>query len=219
MAWNNVWEQVFSSQEWGKYPGEDVIRFVARNFYNLNDRRSVKILEIGSGPGANLWFLAREGFNVYAIEGSETAVKQAKNRLNNEVPGWAGEITVGDFSSLPYESDSFDAVIDIEAVTHNPFIESKKIYKEVHRVLKAGGKLYSRTFAKGTIGDDSGELISKDCYLPDEGPMAGKGPTRFTHEDDIKVLLSPFSNVSYGAISREEEGVLITKEWCITAIK
>ena len=37
MAWNNVWEQVFSSQEWGKYPGEDVIRFVARNFYNLKD--------------------------------------------------------------------------------------------------------------------------------------------------------------------------------------
>lgn len=219
MAWDDVWERVFTSQEWGKYPGEDVIRFIARNFYQLEDRRSVKILEIGSGPGANLWFLAREGFDVYAIEGSLSGVEQAKARLDKELPGWRGEVLCGDFSSLPYDSETFDAVIDVEAVTCNPFAESVAIYKEVHRVLKPGGKLYSRTFAKGTLGDETGEKISHNCYLTDTGPMAGKGPTRFTADDEIAQLLAPFSSFSFGELARSEDQVLITKEWCMTAVK
>ena len=32
MAWDPVWESIFTSQAWGRYPGEDVIRFVAKNF-------------------------------------------------------------------------------------------------------------------------------------------------------------------------------------------
>lgn len=214
-----MWERVFSSQEWGKYPGEDVIRFIARNFYHFEDRRTVKILEIGCGPGANLWFLSREGFDVYAIEGSPSGVEQAKKRLNEEIPHWRGEVVCGDFSSLPYDENTFDAVIDIEAVTCNPFNESVNIYQEVHRVLKPGGKLYSRTFAKGTLGDGSGECVSHNSYLVETGPAAGKGVTRFTAESEIPVLLAPFSQVSYGELTRTEEQQLITKEWCITAVK
>ncbi|EAI6148112.1 SAM-dependent methyltransferase, partial [Campylobacter jejuni] len=33
-----IWEQIFSKKEWGKYPSENVIRFIARNFYNVQDR-------------------------------------------------------------------------------------------------------------------------------------------------------------------------------------
>ena len=60
MSWDATWEEVFRQQEWGKYPGEDLIRFVARNFYNVEKRSDIKILEVGCGPGANLWFIARE---------------------------------------------------------------------------------------------------------------------------------------------------------------
>lgn len=33
MAWDPVWESIFTNQAWGRYPGEDLIRFVAKNFY------------------------------------------------------------------------------------------------------------------------------------------------------------------------------------------
>jgi hypothetical protein len=33
MAWDPVWEDIDRSRPWGQYPGEDVIRFVAGNFY------------------------------------------------------------------------------------------------------------------------------------------------------------------------------------------
>ena len=34
MSWDPVWENVFQNQSWGKYPSENLVRFVARNFYN-----------------------------------------------------------------------------------------------------------------------------------------------------------------------------------------
>lgn len=32
-SWDPIWEKVFKDNEWGKYPGENLIQFVARNFY------------------------------------------------------------------------------------------------------------------------------------------------------------------------------------------
>ncbi len=43
---SDEWEKVHHDREWGKYPSEPVIRFVARNYYKL-DRNHVKILDFG----------------------------------------------------------------------------------------------------------------------------------------------------------------------------
>ena len=133
MAWDPVWEQIFTSQEWGSYPGEDVIRFVARNFYANTDRASVRFLEVGFGTGTNLWFLAREGFSASGIEGSKGAEAIARERLDKECPGWSaaprnGELVVGDMMKLCWPDATFDALIDSEAVYCNDYEESCQIY-------------------------------------------------------------------------------------------
>ena len=106
MSWDPVWENVFRSQAWGKYPGEDLIRFVARNFYGVPDRSAIRLLEVGCGPGANLWFMAREGFTVYGIDGSQTAIDQARARLDAECPGWKGQLWCGDMGKIPAKTDT-----------------------------------------------------------------------------------------------------------------
>lgn len=78
-----TWEKIHREQEWGKYPSENVIRFIARNYYNT-EREKIKILDFGCGGGAHTWFLARERFDVYAFDGSPTAVEKAKEYLNIE---------------------------------------------------------------------------------------------------------------------------------------
>ena len=150
MAWDETWEDIFKSQAWGKYPGEDIVRFVARNFYKYEDRNAVQLLEVGCGPGANIWFMAREGFNVTGIDGSKTAIAHAKARLEHEVPDWQGRLDVGDMIKLPYCDKQFDGVLDIEASSTNSFANTQKIYQEAARVLKPHGLLYIKTFATGT---------------------------------------------------------------------
>ena len=41
-SFDNYWEQVHSRTEWGQYPTEHVIRFIARNYYNKN-RKEIRI--------------------------------------------------------------------------------------------------------------------------------------------------------------------------------
>ena len=95
-----AWEQIFRSRQWGKYPPEHLVRFVAGNFYGAPNRGAVHLLEIGCGPGANVWFMAREGFTVSAIDGSPTAISLAGERLASE--GLTADLRVGDFFSLPW---------------------------------------------------------------------------------------------------------------------
>lgn len=192
--WDPVWENVFRSQAWGKYPGEELIRFVARNFYKVPDRSRTRILELGCGPGANIWYLAREGFGFVGVDGSVTAIEQATARLDTECPGWRerGELVVGDIGKLDFPDGSFDAVIDNEAGCCNEWAASQAIYREAARVTKPGGKLYLRTFAEGSWGDGTGEAVGHHAWFCGEGPLLGKGYARFTSADEIADLIAPY---------------------------
>lgn len=225
MAWDPVWEKIFTSHEWGRYPGEDVIRFVARNFYACPNRGSVRFLEVGFGTGTNLWFLAREGFSANGIEGSKTAEAAARKRLDNECPGWSaaprnGELVVGDMMKLHWPESTFDALIDSEAVYCNDFEESCRIYREMYRVAKPGGKLFVRTFATGCWGDGIGTAVGAKRYIADAGPMAGKGPSRFTGEDEIAELLGPWKINEVNLITRSLDAQRqVIREWVVEAEK
>ena len=57
------WNRIFAERRWGQYPSEELVRFIARTFPDAEQRRESRALEVGCGPGANLWYLAREGFD------------------------------------------------------------------------------------------------------------------------------------------------------------
>ncbi|MFA7238478.1 MAG: methyltransferase domain-containing protein [Sulfuricellaceae bacterium] len=220
MSWDPVWEKVFSSQAWGKYPGEDLIRFVARNFYGAPDRSAVKLLEVGCGPGANLWFMAREGFTVYGIEGSQTAVDQARARLDAECPGWKGQLWCGDMGRIPMEDGFFDAVIDNEAVYCNAYETSRHIYQEMARVTRKGGKLFARTFAQGSWGSDTGEKLGHNAWRVAEGPLLNKGYARFTNDSEIEDLFQGFGIQEVELLTRTMANrTHEVKEWVILGEK
>lgn len=219
MSWDKVWEDIFRSSEWGKYPSEDLIRFIARNFYHIKNRKDIKILEVGCGPGANLWYLVREGFDCYGIDGSVTAVERARKRILDELgQNLDDNIIVGDIINLPYADNYFDAIIDNEAVYANNWNNSKGIYQEIARCLKKNGKLFVRTFAEGTWGDTG----LKEYSSVAEGPMAGKGFIRFTARNEIEELLEPVTVYEINLLIRTIQGIdsdKQVKEWLISAVK
>lgn len=196
-----IWEAIYSSREWGKYPNESLVRFIARNFYRVPDRSKVKILELGSGTGANLWYIAREGFSVYGIEGSPTGVKLTIERLKTDgLEARIGEIVSGDYQDLPWHVEIFDAVVDVVSLYSNPFDKARSVVENSFACIKPGGRFFSRTFAAGSDG------------LPTD-----QGFIRLMTEADIEKLYKARSNEFVG-IELEDRRLVNGKhirEWVV----
>jgi ubiquinone/menaquinone biosynthesis C-methylase UbiE len=140
MGWDSKWEEFYKKSRGNEYPETAVVRFIARYFYKSNNRNEIKILDLGCGTGANLWYLSREGFSASGIDGSKTAIERTGEKLDRE--GINANLLTGDFQNLPYDPDFFDAVLDITSIQHNDDASIRKIVAEVHRVMKPDGKYF-----------------------------------------------------------------------------
>ena len=220
--WDKGWDKIFSSNEWGKYPGEELIRFIARNYYSVPDRNRINILEVGCGTGANLWYLAREGFNVFGIDGSQIAVKEALAYLKDN--GLTAKIEQGDAMKLPYPDGFFDSVIDVECIYANSLKDTKVILSEIYRVLKPSGTIFSKTFATGMSGESTGTRLIDEfntfITMPDGPLRADYGIIRLTSEDEILKIYNLFSDLRYDLVTRTDKRQSnIIPEWVIQGIK
>jgi tellurite methyltransferase len=90
---------------WGTAPGKYVL--------HLPDLlRPGKVLDLGAGEGKNAVYLASMGFDVVAVDCSEYAIHNFRNRLKDLEPIVAGRIEVIRQDVTAYvPSDTFDVVI------------------------------------------------------------------------------------------------------------
>lgn len=204
------WEKIHSEQEWGRYPSEIVIRFVARNFYQAQ-RNQIKILDFGCGGGANTWYLAREGFDVYAFDGAPSAIKNAEAYLQRE--GYcAVNFDVMDGIAITYEDNFFDCVIDNVCIYANTFENIVKMYEQTYRVLKNGGKLFSSCFGTRTAGYGIGVCLEKGTYKDiEDGMLSGRATAHFYEVEEFENVLKKtgFRNVHVDTMTYTDNGVLI----------
>jgi SAM-dependent methyltransferase len=194
-GYNRHWEEKFRARAWGKYPPEDIVVFMGRAFRDI-DHGSVSVLEIGCGPGANLWFLHREGYRVAGIDGSPTAIALAAGRLAKENAGLnpvPPDLRSGDFASLPWPDASFDVAIDNRALYANTLPVIRSALSEVHRVLKPGGRFYSKTWGRATTGYGQGTEIEPGTYddIP-SGPCEAMGVSHFFDAEEIRREFAAF---------------------------
>ena len=96
-----------------------------------------KILMVGCGTGLSACFLAKKlGCDVVGVDIAELSVKKAQERAKQEFIADRAEFRIGNAYNLPFESDTFDAVIT-EFVAM--FLDKTRAFKEFVRVLKPGG--------------------------------------------------------------------------------
>jgi SAM-dependent methyltransferase len=196
MSWDPVWEQVFRSRRWGKYPPEELIRFVARNYYDAPDRSQVRILDAGCGPGPVVWYLAREGFEAHGIDGSPAAIELAGERLDAE--GLQAELRVGDLTALTehYADGTFDAVVDVTSVQQNRVEAIERIVAQIHGLLRPGGRVFSKLLAEGSWGDGLGAEVEPGTFVDvPEGPLAGAGTSHFFSLAEVERLFAGFAEL------------------------
>jgi len=221
MSWDPIWNDIFKAQSWGKYPPEELIRFIAIHFYQASDRQKINILEIGCGMGANIWFLAREGFNTFGIDGSEIAIQECHRRLKQE--NLQANLKVGDIFYLEqlYPTNSFDAVIDIGCLQCNRLESIRQILPQIYKLLKPRGYIFSITGAYGSWGTHSGEEIEPGTFINiSEGPLRNRGLNHLFTLEELGVLFGKYQNlqIEYSArsmLNRKHE----YKTWVIQGTK
>jgi ubiquinone/menaquinone biosynthesis C-methylase UbiE len=144
------WEAIYSADTFrdkNEYPSEEIVSFIMRNYGASDYKELIHVLDMGCGWGNNLKFLKDKGFFGVGIDISKTAIQHCKSSGYNA--------SVCDFSKLTFSDNSFDIVIDRQAIQHNTTENIIKTLNEVRRVLKKGGVFFSIMVSKANYDVDT----------------------------------------------------------------
>ena len=193
------------------YPNESMVQFLGGNYFHLSmeERSKIKILEIGCGSGANLWMMAKEGFQVYGIDSSAKALELAQHHLQ-EKWGVSATLKRGSFLDLPYDTGSFDALVDVVSLQHIGLEDSRLALREVARVLRPGGRFFSfrlsdHSIMFGKAADPERIDCSTLKNIDDASlPLANNGPISFWSPSLARMLYGEagLSTLNVARVSR-----------------
>jgi len=100
------------------------------------------VLDLGSGAGIDCFLAAKKvgrTGKVIGVDMTEEMVERA--RLNAKKQGYNNiEFVLGDIENLPVDDSSVDVIITNCVINLAP--DKAKVFKEAHRALKKGGKMY-----------------------------------------------------------------------------
>lgn len=124
----DFWNQN-SENMWDSGSRSTIIPFF-RKF--IND--GIHILDAGCGDGYGSYKLYLEGYSVTGVDISNEMIEKAQNRKNSKLT-----FLQGDLSSLPFEDNTFHAVMTINALewTEDPLMG----LNEIHRITKQNGHI------------------------------------------------------------------------------
>jgi 2-polyprenyl-3-methyl-5-hydroxy-6-metoxy-1,4-benzoquinol methylase len=156
------WNERYAEKEfaYGKEPNQ----FLKDNLHKL---QKGKILFVAEGEGRNAVFAAQNGYTVVAFDYSESAKNKAITLAKEQ--NVQLDYLVSDVMELPFEPESFDAIVFIFA--HFPSEIRKQAHQKLVSLLKPDGKILFEAFEKNQLQYTSG------------GP---KEVTMLFSEDEIK---------------------------------
>lgn len=186
----------FSAQR--RYPNEELLRFFGRHYFSLSReaRRDVRVLEVGCGSGANLWMIAREGFDAHGIDLSPQGVALCASMLDH----WGAKATLkaADMTAVPYPDGHFHAVVDVFSSFCLDEVGFDAFLSEASRLLAPGGRFFSYAPSKGSDAFKSPgpsrflDSSTLDGIQRPDAPYYGNAyPFRFVdREDYVRALTS-----------------------------
>ncbi len=125
------------------YLNPDMDRFYDLAFSDIVQRLHLKssdsLLDAGCGYCYHTVRLARAGCRITAVDFSEAALRAGQQTLLTS--GLDKQVTLqkADLTHLPFEDETFDAVVSWGVLMHIP--EMEMALSELARVLKSGGTL------------------------------------------------------------------------------
>ena len=163
---------------------------------------NAKILELGCGPG----YLWKENIDRIPSTWDITLSDLSPGMLDS---AWRNLVVTGrnykfkeiDAQAIPFEAETFDAVIANHMLYHVP--DRLKAIAEIKRVLKTGGHFFATT-----VGDNHLKEISDWFRQIHKGEVWDSFSNLFTLENGLDQLKPFFPNVT---VSRYEDNLHVTE--------
>ena len=166
------------------------------------------VLDHGCGSGRHVMFLVRQGFEVVGLDIAPTGLSALLKKLAAEDNN--SHTTLGDILQLPFEDESFDAIISVRVIHHNRLALIHKTVEEMRRVLRPHGLMWVTVPVPKGHGSKDGVEIEPGTWVPTGGIEKGLPHHLFT-EDELKELFQHFSILDLRVFSLSHFSVLVEK--------
>ncbi len=164
------WELAWREGRWAETspPLPVVVDFAE----DLRREGAKKVLDLGCGAGRHSILLGKSGFQVVALDISETALKTLEARLKTAS---IDNVTLvkHEMWELPFIDDYFDGVICTNVLHHGKLVQIKQTTREVHRVMKKGASAFVVALSTADFRRGNGRKLEPNTYVFTEGEEQG----------------------------------------------
>ena len=159
-----MWDERYATDEfvYGRQPNDFLVSQVSALPLG-------KVLCLAEGEGRNAVWLARQGYQVTAVDASAVGLEKARRlAAEHEVEV---EIIQADLGDFDIASESWDAVVSI--FCHLPAVLRRQVHARVANGLRSGGVLLLEAYTPrqlefGTGGPPVAEMMMDKDVLSDE---------------------------------------------------
>jgi SAM-dependent methyltransferase len=200
-----AWERQYEKGYFLNQSFQHEMPAIAKRFKSHGVR---SVLDHGCGSGRHVLFLARQGFEVVGLDIAPTGLYALLPKLTAEE--LVSHTALGDIFQLPFEDDSFDAIISVRVIHHNRVALILKTVGEMRRVLKPHGLIWITVPVPKGHGAKDGKEIEPGTWVPTGGIEKGLPHHLFT-EDELQKLFQHFSILELHKFSMSHFSVLVEK--------
>lgn len=193
------WERIYAAgEQLNRHPYTEVVSFVKRRWRG-DAAWERTALDIGCGSGVHAAFLADQGAQVIAFDGSQSAVAHAKELHGNPRISYH----VSAFAAFDPGQTRFDMVVDRLSSTYATVDVVATLYQNLRKSLNPGAHLLWQGFDPQNTGKELGRYddeaglwtgFSSGVFQPDD-------TITFFTEDDLSRIFAGYTVTSRRILS------------------
>lgn len=194
--WNAQWAGIDAESKW-LTPEPDVMDW-SRGF-----APGARILDLGAGVGRHALWLAKQGFDVTALDAAPDGLAR--------IDAAGGVATVQSrMHDLPFADGAFDHVLSWNVIYHGDEDILLRTIAEIRRVLKPGGTYLGTMLSKRRLPYElaiaPGHEISRNTWVMDTDEGDKRHPHYYCSAAELLALFSGFEAQSLEDREHEKPG-------------
>lgn len=184
LEWEKKWQTEEGREAWLEAES-DVIEVLPL----LKEREVKDVLDLGCGVGRHSLLLAEQGFQVRAMDGSESGLAFLEKEADKR--GISLETKLAEMTQLPYADSSFDYILAWNVIYHGNLSVVTRVISEITRILKPGALFQGTMLSKRNFEVNSGHQLSYNTFI-NQGMSDKNHPHFYVNSTELVSLFTGY---------------------------